>query len=98
MSLLSDQIADVSTIESRPKSSLISTSIEVHEQNFDIECDSHFIERALSHYMNHANKYGGGTIKIEAKCDDSHFTLSAHDNGEDFKLVAFDTFPREGDR
>lgn len=76
-----------------------SIEVEVHGQDFTIECDSHFIERALSNYITNANKYGGDKIKIEAQRDDTHVILSVHDNGEgvgeDFKIVAFDAFSRE---
>ncbi len=72
--------------------------ISIQGNDFNVICDRHFIERALSNFITNANKYGGDKIKIEATMDKEFFTIAIHDNGpgvgDDFKNHAFDAFTR----
>ncbi|WP_286267202.1 ATP-binding protein [Thalassotalea atypica] len=72
--------------------------VEIQSGDFEVNCDSHFIERAVSNYITNAIKYGGDKVLIEAKYDNEYATLVVHDNGpgvgKEFKEIAFDAFSR----
>ena len=66
--------------------------------NISIECDPHFIERALNNFINNAIKYGAGTVRISLTVSDKQCEICIEDNGEgvsaEFKKVIFDAFSR----
>jgi len=75
-----------------------SISINNHVGNLKIECDPHFIHRALSNYITNAIKYGKDKIQINITAQRKLCTISVEDNGEgvsdEFKTVIFDAFSR----
>jgi len=66
--------------------------------NLNIECDSHFIHRALSNFVTNAIKYGKNKIQINISVQNGLCTISVEDNGDgvsdEFKTVIFDAFSR----
>ena len=67
-------------------------------QNLLIECDPHFIGRALNNYISNAVKYGKDTIKVTLSVQANDCVVIVEDNGDgvsdDFKTVIFDAFSR----
>ncbi len=68
-----------------------------------VECDRHFIDRALNNFITNAVKYGKGHIKISLFLQTTakgvkHCNICVEDNGDgisdDFKKVIFDAFSR----
>lgn len=72
-----------------------------HAPELEVECDSHFIMRALNNYVSNAIKYGGDQIKITLRQSQQYCEISVEDNGEgisdEFKAIIFDAFSR-GDK
>jgi len=66
--------------------------------NLKVECDPHFIHRALSNFITNAIKYGKNQIKISLISQHGLCTISVDDNGDgvsdEFKTVIFDAFSR----
>lgn len=71
--------------------------------NLTVECDNHFIDRALNNFINNAIKYGGGKVRItlsenENSKGQNECVISIEDNGDgvsdDFKKIIFDAFSR----
>ena len=69
-----------------------------------VECDAHFISRALTNFMTNAHKYGRDKIHItlssylDSSSEQEWCEISVEDNGdgisEDLKPVLFDAFSR----
>jgi len=63
-----------------------------------VECDPHFIQRALSNYIINASKYGKDHIHICLVRDNDYCVIRVEDNGDgveqDFKATIFDVFSR----
>lgn len=68
------------------------------DNQLDVECDLHFIERALHNYISNAIKYGNGEIKVTLAQDNDNCRITVEDNGkgvsDEFKNVVFDAFSR----
>ncbi|MCJ8320501.1 MAG: ATP-binding protein [Colwellia sp.] len=71
--------------------------------NLTVDCDNHFIDRALNNFINNAIKYGGGKVRItlsenENNKGQNECVISIEDNGDgvsdDFKKIIFDAFSR----
>ena len=64
-----------------------------------VDCDKHFIGRALNSYITNAIKYGNGEIKICIYQENENCVISVEDNGEgvtpEFKPVIFNAFSRD---
>ncbi|MBL4909327.1 MAG: two-component sensor histidine kinase [Alteromonadaceae bacterium] len=73
-------------------------TIENKVQNLMIECDQHFITRALHNYISNAIKYGNNRILIKLFTLSNTLVICVEDNGEgvsdEFKAVIFDAFSR----
>ena len=67
-------------------------------ENIIVECDGHFIDRALNNYIANAEKYGKDKIRVTAKIENDYCIINVEDNGEgvsdNFKKVIFDAFSR----
>lgn len=67
-------------------------------QNQEVECDLHFISRALDNYITNAVKYGDNIIQVSLDVNKSFCTITVEDNGqgvtEEFKTNIFDAFSR----
>jgi len=67
-------------------------------KNLSVECDPHFISRALHNYIANAIKYGGDRIMIKLLKKDGFCIIRVEDNGkgisDEFKAVIFDAFSR----
>ncbi len=89
---------------------LVKSEVNQHEQfegtivinnqvgDLIVECDRHFIHRALSNYVINAIKYGKNQIHINISADRNCCTIAVEDNGQgvsdEFKQVVFDAFSR----
>jgi len=71
---------------------------EITGDNLLVECDRHFIDRALHNYISNAVKYGKDRVHIAASSDGKQCQITVEDNGEgvsdEFKAVIFDAFSR----
>jgi two-component system OmpR family sensor kinase len=67
-------------------------------QDTKVECDPHFIDRALNNFISNAVKYGAGKVKVTLSVVNQQCEICIEDNGEgvsdDFKKVIFDAFSR----
>lgn len=63
-----------------------------------IDCDHHFISRALNNYISNAIKYGKDTVKVTLSVENEQCVLMVEDNGkgvsDEFKDIIFDAFSR----
>jgi len=68
------------------------------DQVFPVDCDSHFITRALVNYLVNAKKYGQDKIQVTLSVEQGNCTICVEDNGQgisnEFKPVIFDAFSR----
>jgi len=71
--------------------------------NLSVECDNHFIDRALNNFVTNAIKYGGGKVRVTLSVAEKNkgqqvCVICIEDNGDgvsdDFKKVIFDAFSR----
>ncbi|QOL25164.1 ATP-binding protein [Thalassotalea sp. LPB0316] len=75
-------------------------SIEVnnHVGNLHVECDKHFIDRALANYINNAIKYGDDQIVINLSQEGEEVIIDVEDNGkgvdDEIKPTVFEAFTR----
>ena len=71
---------------------------DVDENIAAVECDGHFILRAVINYLNNAQKYGGNLIKVGLHINNEQCQISVADNGEgiseELKSKLFDAFAR----
>ncbi len=70
-----------------------------HANKLIVDCDRHFIDRAVNNFITNAIKYGGGKVRITLVLNDSEqVSICIEDNGDgvsdDFKKVIFDAFSR----
>lgn len=103
------------SIESCQISELINHQIGSHDvfngdiefidntNNLIVDCDNHFIDRALNNFVTNAIKYGGGKVKVTLSVTEKvkgqqECIICIEDNGDgvsdDFKKVIFDAFSR----
>ena len=72
--------------------------IENQVKNLLVECDPHFITRALHNYISNAIKYGNNRIVIKLLTNNKQCIIRVEDNGkgvsDEFKDVIFDAFSR----
>ncbi len=93
------RIADVVEIAASQHSQYQGT-ITIDNQVGDllVECDQHFIHRALSNYIINAIKYGKDRIHIAIMVEHEECIIRVEDNGQgvskEFKQIIFDVFSR----
>ncbi|GLX85590.1 two-component sensor histidine kinase [Thalassotalea loyana] len=74
--------------------------IEINNQvgNLYVECDKHFIDRALANYITNAIKYGDDLIVITLSQSEDDIIIDVEDNGngveDDIKSQVFEAFTR----
>jgi two-component system OmpR family sensor kinase/two-component system sensor histidine kinase RstB len=63
-----------------------------------VECDQHFILRAVNNYISNSVKYGGDRIRIRLFIENQECKIYVEDNGEgvsdELKPIIFDAFSR----
>jgi len=63
-----------------------------------VNCDGHFIQRALNNFISNAIKYGDGQVRVTLAQEEGQCTICVEDNGigvsDEFKQIIFDAFSR----